>query len=154
MTTPHAGFDLERFVRAQVPIYATALAELKRGKKQSHWMWFILPQLRGLGQSEMARTYGLQGLAEAQAYQAHALLAPRLNECVEAMLGHAGTLAHAILGGVDALKFRSCLTLFDKAAPDVPIFSEALAVFFEGQPDLETLRLLQEHEAGHRSESS
>ena len=94
-----------------------ALAELRAGRKRSHWVWFVFPQLQGLGRSPMAQHYGLSGLAEARAYAAHPVLGPRLRECVRALLGHAGTSAARLLGEVDALKLRSCLTLFEAADP-------------------------------------
>lgn len=135
-------FDLERFVQAQADTYQQALAELHNSSKRSHWMWFILPQLRGLGSSAMAQAYGISGLAEARAYLAHPLLGPRLLECVRALLGHAGRSAESILGGVDALKLRSCLTLFARAAPGVAEFTQALEAFYGGEADVLTLRLL------------
>lgn len=132
---------LDRFVRAQDRQYAQALAELKAGRKTSHWIWFVLPQLRGLGRSAMARDYGLADRAEAQAYLAHALLGARLRECVQAMLAHTGRSAVGILGEIDALKFRSCLTLFD-AISDERLFRQALDAFYGGEPDAATLALL------------
>lgn len=134
--------NLQRFVDAQRDTYADALDELRGGRKQSHWMWFVLPQLRGLGRSPMAECYGLDGAAEAAAYLAHPLLGPRLLECVRAMLAHQGHEAAEVLGSIDALKFRSCLTLFAAVAPEVPEFSAALRQFYAGQPDAATLRLL------------
>ena len=133
--------DLDRFVRAQDRQYAQALAELKAGRKTSHWIWFVLPQLRGLGRSAMARDYGLAGRTEAQAYLAHPLLGARLRECVQAMLGHTGRSAASILGDIDALKFRSCLTLFD-AISDERLFRQALDAFYDGERDAATLALL------------
>lgn len=135
-------FSLGRFLEAQEGTYPTALAELKRGKKETHWIWYVLPQLRGLGASRMSETYGISGLAEAVAYWAHPVLGPRLRECVEAMLGHPGLTAVDMLGAVDARKFQSCLTLFTRAAPEDTVFSRALAVFYAGQPDATTLDLL------------
>ena len=135
-------FDLDRFVLAQADTYATALAELRAGRKRSHWMWFVFPQLKGLGSSVMAQRYGLAGLAEARAYLTHPLLGPRLLECVQALLAHAGPSAEQMLGGIDALKLRSCLTLFARATPDVAPFGAALQRFFNGEPDPLTERLL------------
>lgn len=109
-------FDLRRFVEAQQGIHEQALMEIRAGRKRSHWMWFVFPQLQGLGHGAMAQHYGLSGLAEARAYLAHPVLGPRLRECVRALLGHAGTSAARLLGEVDALKLRSCLTLFARAA--------------------------------------
>jgi uncharacterized protein (DUF1810 family) len=135
-------FNLQRFVDAQDGIYETALAELHAGRKRTHWMWFILPQLRGLGRSEMARFYGITGLEEAKAYLAHPLLGPRLRECVEALLLHAGRRsAEEILGPVDAMKLRSCLTLFESAGGG-ELFTRGLQLFFNGTADAKTLSLL------------
>ncbi len=139
---------LERFVQAQALDYERALAELRQGRKRTHWIWYVLPQLRALGRSEMARTYGIAGRDEAAAFLAHPLLGPRLLGCVEAMLDHADRSAVEILGEVDALKFRSCLTLFAAVAPGEPRFAAALAVFYGGLPDTETLRLLDAPAAG------
>jgi uncharacterized protein (DUF1810 family) len=136
-------FALDRFVTAQQRDYAQALAELAAGRKRSHWIWYVLPQLRALGRSQMARDYGIGGLDEAAAYAAHPVLGPRLVECVNTILRHADRSAAEMLGDVDAMKFRSCLTLFAAAAPDEPCFHQALAVFYGGQPDPETLRLLR-----------
>lgn len=134
---------LDRFVSAQEGAYARALAELAAGRKTSHWIWYVLPQLRGLGRSSMARTYGIAGAEEAAAYLAHPLLGPRLVECVITVLGHAERSAVEIFGDVDAMKFRSCLTLFAAVAPEESAFADALAAFYRGQPDEETLRLLR-----------
>ena len=134
---------LDRFLRAPQAQYATALAELRAGHKTSHWIWFVLPQLRVLGRSAMAHQYGLADRVEAQAYLAHPVLGARLAECVEAMLAHRHTTAAQVLGDIDAIKFRSCLTLFDavSAAPD-NLFRQALDVFYRGEPDAATLALL------------
>jgi uncharacterized protein (DUF1810 family) len=134
--------DLERIVSAQAPDYARALAELTAGQKRGHWIWYVLPQLRELGRSQMARHYGLVGRGEALAYWSHPVLGPRLLECVRAVLRHSGRSAVEILGDVDAMKFRSCLTLFAEVAPSEPAFAAALAAFYGGQGDAETLRLL------------
>ncbi|RZL02148.1 MAG: DUF1810 domain-containing protein [Rubrivivax sp.] len=137
-------FDLERFVQVQAPIYAIALDEVKAGRKRSHWMWFILPQLRGLGASAMAQKFGVSGMEEAEAYIAHPVLGPRLVNMVEAMLSHTTSSAEAILGGIDARKFQSCLTLFSLAAPaaQASLMDSALQQFFSGERDASTLRLL------------
>ena len=116
--------DLSRFLEAQHDVYATALDELREGDKQTHWMWFIFPQLQVLGRSRMALHYGIAGLAEAKAYLAHPILGPRLIECTQAMLMHGNQSAHTILGQIDALKLRSCLTLFARAAPSVVVFAQ------------------------------
>lgn len=140
--TPPAAFDLDRFVTAQARDYAQALAELKAGQKRSHWIWYVLPQLRGLGRSEMANRYGIASREEARAYAAHPVLGARLRDCVRALLAHDNSAA-GMLGEVDALKFRSCLTLFTTAAPDECLFTEALERFFDGRPDAKTLQLLE-----------
>lgn len=135
-------FDLDRFLRAQEQWYPYALAELRDGRKRSHWIWFILPQLRGLGSSTMSVRYGLVSLDEARAYLAHPVLGARLVECVEAILAHAGTDGRDILGDVDALKFRSCLTLFVRAAGPGSVFGRALDAFYGGTEDAATLARL------------
>jgi uncharacterized protein (DUF1810 family) len=136
--------DLSRFLEAQAFVYADALAELRAGRKYTHWIWFILPQLRGLGHSHDATYYGLENAAEATAYLAHPVLGARLRECVTAILAHKDKTAHTILGAPDDLKFRSCLTLFRAvAAPDDHLWQEALDQFYAGQPDDVTLRLLK-----------
>lgn len=133
--------SLDRFILAQQGNYEQALAELKAGRKTSHWIWFVLPQLRGLGRSSMAHEYGIAGRAEAEAYLAHPLLGERLRECVRAMLAHSGQPAESVLGSIDALKFRSCLTLFDAVSTD-PLFGQALDMFYGGERDAATLALL------------
>lgn len=138
--TPMAGLD--RFVAAQAGTYDRALRELRAGAKQSHWMWFIFPQLAGLGRSPTARLYGIADLAEAQAYLADPLLGPRLAECTDAMAGWAGVLtAVEILGQVDALKFTSSMTLFE-AAGGGERFGFALDAFHGGERDGQTLAML------------
>ncbi|MDO9438634.1 DUF1810 domain-containing protein [Hydrogenophaga sp.] len=134
--------SLERFVQAQERDYAHALAELQSGRKRTHWIWYVLPQLKGLGQSAMAERYGIRGRAEAEAYVAHPVLGPRLVACVQALLAHADLSAEEMLGGVDALKLRSCLTLFAQVAPGERCFVEALDTFYAGQRDARTLGLL------------
>ena len=122
-------FDLQRFVDAQANgLFETALAELRAGRKQSHWMWFVFPQHRDLGRSPTAKFYGLSGEAEARAYAAHPLLGPRLRAVAEAVLPHltAGKSAEAILGPVDALKLRSSMAIFAAATPEEPLFGEVL----------------------------
>lgn len=135
-------FGLQRFVEAQADDYEDALAEIRDGEKQSHWMWYVFPQIAGLGHSEMARRYAIGSLDEARAYLAHPLLGPRLRTCVEAMNAHAGQDAREILGEVDAMKFRSCLTLFAQAAGPDPVFQRALVNFFHGHADVATLEEL------------
>jgi uncharacterized protein (DUF1810 family) len=141
-TPSTAPLRLQRFVDAQAPVYENVLAEIKAGCKQTHWMWFVFPQLAGLGHSAMARRYGLRGLSEAQAYWAHPILGPRLAQCVEALLSHPELSARDILGGVDALKLRSCLTLFAEADGRAEVFSRALDRFYDGQRDEVTLKAL------------
>jgi uncharacterized protein (DUF1810 family) len=135
-------FDLQRFVLAQDGTYETALGELRAGSKQSHWMWFIFPQLHGLGVSPTARLYGIVSLDEARAYLAHPLLGARLRECVEAIVPLAGHLsAEQIFGTVDAMKLRSSLTLFDQVEPNTA-FAAGLASYFGSERDPRTLALL------------
>jgi uncharacterized protein (DUF1810 family) len=134
---------LERFVEAQAPVYPTALAELRNGRKQSHWMWFVFPQIAGIGSSATARHYAIQSRAEAKDYSAHPLLGARLVECTEAVLAHSNVPPQAIFGSVDAMKFRSSMTLFDAVTgKSGSRFAQALAAFFGGEPDPATLRLL------------
>ena len=135
---------LARFLDAQASVYAEALAELRAGKKQTHWMWFVLPQLRGLGHSAMATRYGIENAAEAAAYLAHPVLGARLRECVAAVRTHKEKTAREILGSPDDLKFRSCLTLFHAvSAADDRLWQDALDQFYAGQHDEATLRLLK-----------
>jgi uncharacterized protein (DUF1810 family) len=136
------AIDLSRFVAAQAPVYATVAQELRDGSKQSHWMWFVFPQLKGLGVSPTARHFGLAGAEEARAYLAHPLLGPRLIECTRLVLAVRGRSAHDIFGSPDDLKLRSCMTLFGGVAPEQEVFAEALRVYFDGRPDPRTLALL------------
>jgi uncharacterized protein (DUF1810 family) len=136
------SFNLHRFVDAQDPLYGQVKAELAVGKKASHWMWFVFPQLVGLGHSGMARRFGIQSKAEAQAYWQHELLGPRLRECVALMLSIEGKTALEILGSPDNLKFHSSLTLFAHALPQEPLFARALEKYFKGLPDARTLELI------------
>jgi uncharacterized protein (DUF1810 family) len=135
---------LERFVSAQDQLgtHQRALAELQAGKKVSHWMWFIFPQVAGLGLSAMAREYAISSLDEARAYLAHPVLGPRLAECASALLALDGLTAQDVLGGVDAMKLRSSVTLFQAADPDAVAFGAVLAKYFDGQPDEATLARL------------
>lgn len=134
--------SLARFVAAQSGVYDLALAELRAGQKRTHWMWFVLPQLRGLGNSMMADRYGLEGLGEARAYLGHRILGTRLRESVSALLLHSGRRTAAeIMGVVDAIKLHSCLTLFE-AAGGGPLFAEALDAFYGGERDRRTLAML------------
>lgn len=135
-------FDLNRFLQAQEGAYAAALAELRAGRKTSHWMWFVFPQIDGLGRSTTARHYAIKSLAEARAYLAHPVLGKRLRECAAAVLGVGGRAASEIFGYPDDLKFCSSMTLFERAEPDCDLFSGALNKFFEGGRDPMTLEIL------------
>ena len=135
-------FDLERFVAAQGPIIGQVRDELRAGRKRSHWMWFVFPQLAGLGRSPTARFYGIANRAEAEAYLAHPLLGPRLLECVELVNAVQGRSVHDIFGSPDDLKFRSCATLFSAVKPGGAPFTDALTRYFDGAPDDATVRLL------------
>ena len=139
---PHVDFDLGRFVTAQQNVYASALAELRRGEKEGHWMWFVFPQVAGLGRSAMSQQYTIASLDEARAYLAHPILGPRLRECAGAVLATTGRSAEEILGGIDAVKLRSSMTLFHRAAPDEALFVDVLDRFFDGQVDVMTDELL------------
>lgn len=136
-------FDLERFVQAQAGAYDRALAELRAGEKRSHWMWFVFPQVAGLGSSTMAQRYAISGLPEARAYLAHPVLGPRLRACVDAILDIEGRSAHEVFGAPDDLKLRSSLTLFAQAS-DEPRFTAALARYFGGEEDPRTLARLRD----------
>ena len=136
------AFDLDRFVEAQAGVHETALAELLAGRKRTHWMWFVFPQLAGLGSSPMAQRFGIASLAEARAYLAHPVLGARLVECAEALLAVEGRTAHEILGSPDDLKLRSSATLFAAAAPSGSPFERLLDRYYGGEGDPETLRRL------------
>ena len=131
--------DLHRFIAAQRPAYASALAELQRGRKESHWMWFVFPQIAGLGRSPTAQHYAIVDAGQARAYLAHPVLGVRLREATRVVLAHRGRDANAIFGPVDAIKFRSSMTLFEAVAADPKPFDEALDAFFGGERDPETL---------------
>jgi uncharacterized protein (DUF1810 family) len=135
--------DLERFVAAQdsAGTYRRAVAELRSGRKTSHWMWFVFPQIAGLGRSTIAQAYAISDLAEAQAYLAHPVLGPRLVECAEILASHRGRSAEQIFGGIDAIKLRSSMTLFAHADPDQTIFRQVIDQYCDG-PDPETERRL------------
>jgi uncharacterized protein (DUF1810 family) len=141
MTMPDP-FNLARFVTAQDPLYPAILAELRAGQKRTHWMWFVFPQIAGLGISPTSRFYAIASLAEAQAYIAHPILGPRLTECTQAVLDNTHRTATQIFGPIDCAKFRSSMTLFTQAAPQTPLFQSALSAFFDS-PDELTLRRLQ-----------
>lgn len=137
-------FDLQRFVAAQdsAGTYDSAVDELRAGRKRGHWMWFVLPQIEGLGRSGTARRYALSGLPEARAYLAHPVLGPRLRECATVLAGLATTDATEVLGAVDALKLRSAMTLFARADPREPVFQDVLDHYFGGEQDPATLERL------------
>ena len=138
MTDP---FDLERFVGAQDPVFRDVQGELARGRKQTHWMWFVFPQIAGLGFSTMSQRYAIGSRAEARAYLAHPVLGPRLIECTTLVLAVEGRTINAILGAPDDAKFRSSMTLFG-AVSDEPVFDQALARYFAGERDGATLEML------------
>jgi len=133
---------LQRFLDAQAPVIDTALAELRAGRKRSHWMWYIFPQFDGLGFSATSRRYAIRSIAEAEAYLRHPVLGARLRECVEAVLGVAGRSAYEIFGSPDESKLRSCATLFAQVSPPGSVFERLLDQYFQGEPDRRTLRLL------------
>ncbi len=139
---PPDPYNLDRFVQAQASDYEQALDELRAGKKRTHWIWYILPQLQGLGSSEMSAFYAIKSVAEARAYIGHPLLGPRLKECVAAMNALSGVSATQVLGDVDAAKFRSCLTLFSQVEGPESLFGQALNRYYRGEPDRQTLALL------------
>lgn len=134
--------ELQRFVDAQAPVHAEVCRELARGAKSSHWMWFVFPQLKALGRSATARHFGLQSVDEARAYLSHPLLGARLRECTALVLGVRGRSLEQIFGGIDALKFRSSMTLFEAVAPDEPLFAQAIERLCDGVRDPLTLQLL------------
>ena len=133
--------DLDRFVQAQQGSYEQALREIRAGRKRSHWMWYVFPQLHGLGASAMSQRYAIAGIEEAGAYMAHTVLGPRLVACCEAVLD-SDVGVHAMFGAPDDLKLRSCATLFAAAAPEVAVFGRLLAEKFDGDRDQRTLGLL------------
>jgi uncharacterized protein (DUF1810 family) len=136
-------FDLNRFVLAQdAGVYERALAEMRRGRKTSHWMWFVFPQVAGLGSSETSRRYAIGNRAEAEAYLRHPILGPRLRACAETLLNVEAGSARDIFGSPDDLKLRSCATLFAAVSPPGSIFERLLDVYFEGKPDQRTLERL------------
>lgn len=135
-------YDLHRFVQAQETAYARALAEIKHGRKRSHWMWYIFPQFEGLGFSATSRRYAIKSLAEAEAYLRHPVLGPRLTACAEAALEAEGRSAREIFGSPDDMKLRSCATLFAYVSPPESVFAKLLDTYFQAEPDPKTLRLL------------
>jgi uncharacterized protein (DUF1810 family) len=135
-------YDLQRFLDAQEPVIARAMDELKQGRKHSHWIWFVFPQIAGLGHSPMAQRYAISSLDEAESYMRHPVLGPRLEDCVRLVNQVEGRAIVDILGYPDDLKFRSSVTLFARAAPDNPVFAEALRKYFAGLGDPATLNRL------------
>ena len=142
MSPPPDPFRLERFVDAQRPIYDAVVSELRAGRKRSHWMWFIFPQIAGLGHSAMAQRFAIASLDEAIAYLAHPVLGPRLRECAALVAGIERGSITEIFGHPDDRKFRSSMTLFARAAPQEPIFAQCVRRYFGGEPDPETLSRL------------
>ncbi len=136
-------FDLARFVEAQRDSYAGAVAELRSGRKVGHWIWYVFPQVAGLGMSSTSQHFAITSLAEARAYLAHPTLGPRLVECARLLSATPNRSAEQILGGIDAVKVRSSMTLFQQADPDEPAFGEVLGRFYDGRPDGRTLQLLE-----------
>ena len=135
-------WNLVRFVEAQERVYKSVLEELRRGSKQNHWMWYIFPQLAGLGSSATSRSYSISGLDEARAYIHHALLGTRLIECTQLVLELKGRSTRAVFGSPDYMKFRSCMTLFALADPDTPCFQDAVNRYYSGQVDDRTIAIL------------
>ena len=143
MPTANDPFDLQRFVDAQAPVYDRVRAELRNGRKQSHWMWFIFPQIAGLGRSAMAQRYAISSLDEAKAYLAHPVLGPGWRECARLVVQVDGKSAYDILGSPDDMKFHSCMTLFGRAAPQEQVFIDALEKYFGGAEDQATVARLR-----------
>ena len=137
-------FNLARFTEAQAPVYDTVVAELRAARKRTHWMWFIFPQIAGLGRSATAQHYAIDSLAQAQAYLAHPVLGARLRECTSLVAAAQERSAHQIFGDPDDMKLHSSLTLFARAAPAEPLFLDCLAKYFNGEPDPATLSLLDQ----------
>jgi uncharacterized protein (DUF1810 family) len=142
MTPPRDPYDLQRFVEAQAANYADAIAELRAGRKRTHWSWYVLPQIHGLGTSPMSVRYAISGQPEAKAYLDHPVLGARLRECVAALNAHDGLTAAAILGDIDARKLHSCLTLFASVGEAGSPFHDALDRYFAGAPDPATVAIL------------
>lgn len=133
---------LQRFVQAQDLVYESVCNELSLGEKTSHWMWFVFPQLKGLGQSPIAKHYGLESATEAREFWEHPVLGPRLKECIQLVLAQPNTSVRDVFGSPDDIKFKSCMTLFSKVVLNEPCFKEALTRFFNGKADENTLKLL------------
>jgi uncharacterized protein (DUF1810 family) len=145
---PDDPHDLQRFVDAQDPVFGNVLAELTAGAKRSHWMWFVFPQLRGLGRSATAQHFGIASADEARAYAQHPVLGPRLLRCARLLQGLPAGSMHAVFGAVDEMKLRSCLTLFSRVVPEEPLFAALLERHFGSRADEATLRLLGPHGGG------
>ncbi|MCL5262974.1 MAG: DUF1810 domain-containing protein [Acidobacteria bacterium] len=143
MDEKHDPFDLQRFVEAQEPVYAQVCAELSEGRKRSHWMWFVFPQIRGLGHSPTAQHFAIRSRAEAEAYLRHPVLGTRLRECTALVNAVQGREVSEIFGYPDDLKFRSSMTLFVEVAPEDAVFRQALDKYFEGEPDERTVELME-----------
>jgi uncharacterized protein (DUF1810 family) len=139
------NYNLQLFLDAQEPVYDTVLAELRAGRKSSHWIWFIFPQIKGLGHSAMAQQFAIGSLEEAKAYLQHPILGPRLRACTQLVLDVNGRSAEEIFGYPDHLKFRSCMTLFLTAATDNALFKATLLKYFDSQPDQMTMNVLARH---------
>jgi uncharacterized protein (DUF1810 family) len=135
-------YDLDRFLQAQASTYDRALAEIRAGRKRTHWMWYVFPQCAGLGVSPTSQRYAIRSIAEAEAYLRHPVLGPRLVECCEAVVAIEGRSAAEVFGSPDNLKLRSCATLFAAVSPPGSVFERVLARFFNGEPDPATLRLI------------
>jgi uncharacterized protein (DUF1810 family) len=135
-------FNLQRFLDAQAPVYERVEAELRVGEKRSHWMWFIFPQIRGLGGSATSRHFAIASQEEAAAYLAHPMLGARLRDCTRLVNAVPGRTAYQIFGNPDCMKFQSCMTLFAAVAPEEAVFQEALAKYYDGEPDQATLARL------------
>ncbi|WP_135853981.1 DUF1810 domain-containing protein [Halorussus salinus] len=144
MTSPEEPHDLQRFVEAQNPVMDEVKKELRSGRKRSHWMWFVFPQMEGLGRSEMARRYAISSRGEAEAYLSHPVLGPRLRDCTELVNAIDGRSANEIFGSPDDLKFRSSMTLFEAVADDSAPFRTALDRYYDGDRDRKTLDLLED----------
>jgi uncharacterized protein (DUF1810 family) len=138
----HLTQGLERFVEAQAAVYHTVVAELSMGHKETHWMWFIFPQLKELGKSAMAKRFGIESADEARSYLAHHLIGSRLVACTQLLLAQRNANAYEIFGTPDDMKLRSCMTLFTLTSPNEPAFKQALDVFFKGKLDEVTVKLL------------
>ena len=144
MTDSEDPYNLQRFVDAQDPVIEDVTEELRSGRKRTHWMWYVFPQLEGLGRSQMARRYAISSREEAEAYLAHSILGPRLRECTELVNAMEGRSANDVFGSPDDLKFRSSMTLFETVADDPTPFRTALERYYDGEPDPKTLELLRD----------